>query len=92
MSTKAQQALDPTSCWNKASDTEPVFVLRANDEMAPGLVRLWAENYEQIKLAAQGLLSATQLVKAHDARKIARDMEMWRLARDQAVRQASEKL
>lgn len=33
---------DPNSCISKAADDEPVFVLRAQDLFAPGLVRFWA--------------------------------------------------
>lgn len=43
MSTKAQNLADPNSCWNKAADDEPVFVLRAKDSAAPAVVRHWVD-------------------------------------------------
>lgn len=39
---KAKQLLDPGSCWNRAELTEPVFVLRAKDPLAPAVVRVWS--------------------------------------------------
>lgn len=39
---------DPTSCWNKAQDDEPVFILLARDAAAPAAVRAWIE--ERIRL------------------------------------------
>ena len=29
-------------CWEKAADDEPVFVLRAQDELAPAVIEFWA--------------------------------------------------
>ena len=40
--TKTENIDNPNSCWNKAAGDEPVFVLRANDPIAPAVVRLWA--------------------------------------------------
>lgn len=31
------------SCYDKAADDEPIFVLRAQDRLAPLVVELWAE-------------------------------------------------
>ena len=39
---KHQELRDPRSCLNKAGEDEPVFVLRAQDKIAPHLVKLWA--------------------------------------------------
>lgn len=38
--TKQQELVD--GCIAKAADNEPVFVLRAQDKLAPALVRAWA--------------------------------------------------
>lgn len=40
---KAQELSDPNSCLNKAAADEPIFVLRAKDCLAPGLVKEWAD-------------------------------------------------
>jgi hypothetical protein len=41
VSTRRAERYNPNSCFNKAADDEPLFVLRAQDVLAPGLVRLW---------------------------------------------------
>lgn len=43
MSTKSEVLRDSTSCLNKASAHEPVFVLRAHDPHAAQAIRLWAQ-------------------------------------------------
>jgi hypothetical protein len=46
-----KQELDSVnSCFNRAAEDEPLFVLRANDETAPWTIRMWAEKYKQRKL------------------------------------------
>lgn len=45
MSTKAENILNPNSCWNKAANEEPIFVLRSTDTLAPDLIRTWAALY-----------------------------------------------
>ncbi len=55
-------------CFAKAADDEPLFVLRAQDKLAPVLIRLWAS------LAEMGGLHPA---KARDARLIADEMELW---------------
>lgn len=64
MSTKAEG----DSCYEKASSDEPIFVLRAQDQIAPIVVRVWAE-------IAEGL--GTPLGKVNEARGLARRMEWW---------------
>lgn len=60
-----------TSCLNKADDDEPIFVLRANDPLAPSCVRNWAYEAEET--------GEHESEKIHGARKLANDMETWRL-------------
>jgi hypothetical protein len=68
---------DPNSCFNAAYDDEPIFILRANDETAPHLVRAWAEKYHAAK--GRGMSgNARQLAKYNEAYAIARAMETWR--------------
>lgn len=38
---KHEELSDPNSCWNKAADDEPVFVIRAKDPEAVGTVMEW---------------------------------------------------
>ncbi len=62
MGTKAEEtAHDATGCLAKAAADEPLFVLRAQDELAPTVVRIWVqlakrENVPEAKLTeAMGL-------------------------------------
>ena len=52
----------------KAKDDEPIFVLRAQDKLAAGVVRQWAE-----QAAQAGCGNA----KVREAREIADAMERW---------------
>jgi hypothetical protein len=56
------------SCLIKAGDDEPIFVLRAQDALAPGLVREWA-------LQAQRL--GTPHEKLQEAHMLAEKMVEW---------------
>lgn len=55
-------------CFAKAAENEPLFVLRAQDKLAPTLIRLWSE------LAA---LNGAPLEKTHEAKRLAYEMEQW---------------
>lgn len=44
MSTKAQTLRDPRSCWNRADDNEPVFVLLGRDKSAAVAIRAWIQH------------------------------------------------
>jgi len=57
-----------SGCFAKAAETEPLFVLRAQDKLAPIVVRLWAE------LAA---FHGAGLEKVHEAKRLAFEMEQW---------------
>lgn len=39
--TKAEEASDPNSTWNKAADNEPLFILRGKDITAAVVVLEW---------------------------------------------------
>jgi len=58
----------PTSCLNKASDDEPVFVLRAKDPIAAMVVRYWADYAKGDHEAA----------KIREAFRLADAMDDWR--------------
>lgn len=55
-------------CLMKAADDEPIFVLRAQDKLAPIIVRLWADLAE-----AHGCAEA----KVREAVSLAARMEKW---------------
>lgn len=43
MGLKKQELID--GCFAKAGEDEPLFVLRATDTLAPGVIREWARQY-----------------------------------------------
>lgn len=64
-------------CLESAQDDEPLFVLRAQDELAPTLVREWANDLE----AALDPGERDQVAaKVEEARRIASLMEDWQHA------------
>ena len=76
---KSDELLTPTSCLNKASDEEPLFVLRANDPSAPGTVRSWASYYFNRKKMAGQWDDKTQN-KYYEAMALADQMKKWKKA------------
>ncbi len=65
---KAEEIANPNSCLNKAAPDEPVFVLRAQDALAPEIVRDWA-------MQAQANGASTD--KVEEAYSLAEKMEAW---------------
>jgi hypothetical protein len=62
-------------CLGKAADDEPVFVLRANDVVAPAAVEAWADFVEQ---SVGAMVSGDQTrAKVQEARSIAHQMRAW---------------
>lgn len=55
-------------CMAKAAEEEPVFVLRGQDKLAPGLIRQWA---------AQAHALGMNYAKVGEALKLADQMEQW---------------
>lgn len=76
MALKYEEQLNMNSCLNKADYYEPVFVLRANDELAPNLVRDWARRYSALKGAG---MTAAQSAKFQEAVRLADTMDTWRM-------------
>ena len=70
-------------CHAAADDDEPLFTLRANDPLAPDLVREWAHRYElktERALHERGeKIVGLHVAKSREARACAREMERWRL-------------
>lgn len=76
---RKEEITNPNSCLNRAADTEPVFVLRAHDELASLLVREWAALYETQKRKA-GAWDDRAKKKHADALGLADAMQAWRTA------------
>jgi len=69
MSTKLENLQDANSCLGKAADNEPIFILRANDPLAPIVVEIWAN---------LGLsLDAHEAFKCLHACDVANEMRAW---------------
>lgn len=76
---KSDELANPSSCINQAHPDEPVFVLRANDEQAPDIVRAWAVTYR----AAKGPnITEAQKRKADEALQLADRMAAWKYAEE----------
>lgn len=63
-------------CYDKASDDEPLFVLRSQDSLAPEIVREWAYRAQ---------VSGTPMEKVEEARRVADQMEDWQIANSKKV-------
>jgi hypothetical protein len=74
---KIDEMTDPESCLNRAATDEPIFVLRANDPLAPIMVRMWAEHYIASKTDSQGLCQPSKAYKYHEALRSAALMDAW---------------
>lgn len=68
MGTKREELESKTGCLAKAASDEPIFVLRAQDELAPDIVRMWAQ-----EAAREG----TSEAKCREALELADRMEVW---------------
>lgn len=78
---RESEIASPTSCLNKAADDEPIFVLRANDELANGIVWEWASRYFKAKSAQPGGITEKQRAKYQEALALADQMLEWRESR-----------
>jgi hypothetical protein len=63
------------SCLTRADENEPLFVLRANDELASLIVRRWANLY----ISSKGVFATPkQIAKFSEAMALADQMDEWR--------------
>jgi hypothetical protein len=84
---KSEELKRPESCLNMARSDEPIFVLRANDELAPTVVRRWATEYRNSKTRyGSKLLTIEQDAKHRQALALADQMEIWKSAQIKAER------
>jgi len=88
MATKRENLEDPNSCWSKAVDDEPVFILRAHDQFAPIVVRFWCHLMNKHYCADVGAIqdgrppihapaTILALEKVTSAIVAANQMELW---------------
>jgi hypothetical protein len=69
MGTKAEELVPgATGCLAKAASDEPLFILRAKDALAPGIVRVWVHYARS---------SGTPESKLREALELAERMERW---------------
>lgn len=64
------------TCYDKAAPDEPIFVLRAQDMIAPEIVREWAYRAK---------VAGTPEEKVEEARRLADKMEDWQIAHTRKV-------
>lgn len=62
------QAQQGQGCLGRASDDEPVFILRAKDLLASAVVDHWADEAEAV---------GTSKKKVNEARTVAKQMRAW---------------
>jgi hypothetical protein len=74
---KSRELIGP-SCLTAAATDEPIFVLRANDELAPMIIRAWAEAYFESKKDAKFNVTDVQRAKYREAIALANEMERWK--------------
>lgn len=78
MGTRTTELRD--GCFARALDDEPMFVLLARDESAPGVVDAWADNREHE--IHNNRRPSSDLAVVQEARQCARNMRAWREAND----------
>lgn len=79
MAIKKDEMSNPDSCLNRADDEEPLFVLRANDELAYLAVMLWAGHYRISKEQLNdGEMLPHQEEKYNEAIDLAARMKRWK--------------
>ena len=85
MATKKEE-MTYGSCFQAAGDDEPLFILRAQDLMAPALVRMWADMLKIVHTAmdpsyggpsSSHFVQGEQLGKIEEAQDLAMEMEAW---------------
>jgi hypothetical protein len=91
MALKRDELINPEGCLNRAANDEPIFVLRANDELAASVVRVWAQYYYARKVALHGDLTTKQRKKYDEALQLAQQMDDWRRSEIRAAKTALNK-
>jgi len=76
---KHEEALNPQSCFNRAKDNEPVFVLLGRDMAAPAAISTWIAMRRVLGLNTEAL--DEQIIEAEEAIK---QMNEWRVKNQKA--------
>lgn len=63
-------------CYGEAYPDEPLFILRASDQRAPLIVRIWAEAYRDHKRRYE-MWNGEAMEKYSEALNVATAMEAW---------------
>lgn len=58
MPTRAEELRNPNSCFNKARDDEPLFVLRAQDETTIHVINIWIAIGEALGISKEKVAQA----------------------------------
>src|SRR5262245_34430298 len=72
-------------CYRKLYDDEPVFVLRAKDKTAPGVVREWVRRRREEAQVTGGTITPEYEKKLREAEATANDMDAWHAANPDKV-------
>jgi hypothetical protein len=71
-------------CYAAAAPDEPIFILRANDPLAPVIVRFWAELYQDAKRRA-GAWSNGSIARYCEAMDCSEEMRAWKVNHDNVL-------
>ena len=69
--TRSENLSDPNSCFNKANNDEPIFVLRAKDLTSIQVIAYW------IHLRIQSKMNTRLDTKMQNARELMAEMEKY---------------
>lgn len=73
--TKNENLSDPNSCWNKAKDDEPIFILRGKDSAAEATIVAWTKARVQVYIDRGEGLPYEEVDKLVAALKLAGQMK-----------------
>lgn len=68
--TKQEERDDPNSTWNKIAEGEYLFILRAQDILAPDIVNVWIDKAIQRGVNDLKINSAARLVLHMQAQQV----------------------
>jgi hypothetical protein len=74
---KKDELTNPNSCLNRASDDEPLFVLRAQDVFAAAAIKEWAQLYRQAHAPGNKWDSEEHHAKYEEAMTCADKFDTW---------------
>lgn len=80
MGTKKEELESTTGCLAKCANDEPIFVLRAQDVLAPGIIRAWVAQVSRqhmVHRSRHAPPSPNLLAKLEEAEHLAFQMEAW---------------